>query len=157
MSDIATQLIADPNSFRFDWALDPAGPGLTEDEGLQTAVIISLFTDRRAEVADLPADATGHDRRGWWGDSFAEVEGDRIGSRLWLLAREKKTQATLLKARDFAKEALAWLLDDGIARGVIVATSWMPGRDGVMVMVAEISRAGKPVTKYQFEVFWKGN
>lgn len=157
MSDIATQLLADPNFFGFDWAIAPAGPGLAEDDGLQTAVVISLFTDRRAEASDLPADATGQDRRGWWGDSFAEVEGDRIGSRLWLLAREKQTQATLLKARDFAKEALQWLLDDGVARAVNVGTEWMANRQGVLLMTVEIVRASKPVTKYQFEAFWKGN
>lgn len=157
MSDIATVLLNTANTFSFDWAFDLAGPGLAVEDGLQSAVIISLFTDRRAEASDLPAGASGHDRRGWWGDSFAEVEGDRIGSRLWLLAREKQTQATLLKARDYGREALQWLLDDGIAQGVLVSTSWLLGRDGVLVMVVEISRAGKPVTKYQFEVFWKGN
>lgn len=157
MSDITTNLVQSTQSFYFDWAIDPNGPGLDMDDGLQTSVIISLFTDRRAEASDLPAGANGADRRGWWGDSFADVEGDKIGSRLWLLAREKQTQATLLKARDFALEALQWLLDDGIARQLTVTPTWMANGTGVMLMTVEIARAGKPVTKYQFQAFWKGN
>lgn len=154
MSDIATQLVSDVSAFRFDWAL--GAPGLATDDGLQTAVVISLFTDRRADAADLPSGSSGADQRGWWGDSFAEVEGDRIGSRLWLLAREKQTPATLLKARDYAKEALQWLIDDGIAREVLVQAEWVAGRNGVLALTVQIARAGQPVNKYQFEAFWKG-
>jgi len=55
---------------------------------LARAVIISLFTWRRANPDDvLPA---GDDRQGWFGDTFAEVRGDRIGSRLWLLSRPEQ-------------------------------------------------------------------
>lgn len=154
MSDVATVLIQEVDSFRFDWQM--AGPSLLQDDGLETAVILSLFTDRRAADDDLPTSAQPEDRRGWWGDTFADASGDQIGSRLWLLAREKQTQATLLKARDFAREALAWLVDDGVARSVTVDASWMPERSGVLVMVIEIARAAKPVSRYQFQAFWKG-
>ena len=38
---------------------------LTTDAGLRTALLLSLFTDRRAEDGDvLPDNAS--DRRGWW-------------------------------------------------------------------------------------------
>lgn len=91
------------------------GMGLRDP--LPRAVIISLFTWGRARPADqLP----GADRCGWWGDSFAPVPGDRIGSRLWLLARSTITQQTLTRAKEYAQEALAWLVADGIASQVIV-------------------------------------
>ncbi|WP_324606427.1 phage GP46 family protein [Xenorhabdus nematophila] len=68
------------------------------------------FTDRRALDSDeLPAGA-GTDRRGWWGDTFNTRS---IGSRLWLLAREKQLSAVLHRAKAYADEALAWLIDDG--------------------------------------------
>lgn len=157
MSDLATVLIQGSDFFGFDWARDTAGPGLAMDDGLQSAVAISLFTDRRADINDLPPSTPGTERRGWWGDSFADVPGDRIGSRLWLLAREKQTKATLLKARDFALEALQWLVDDGVARAVNVDTEWSADRPGVMLFKVEIVRASKPVNQYQFEAFWRGN
>lgn len=83
------------------------------DEGLQTAVTVSLFTDRVARADDpLPEYLPGHlsDRRGWWGDLSRENGRSRpIGSRLWLLFREKELAETVRRAEDYAKESLAWL------------------------------------------------
>ena len=97
-------------------------PGLEEDDGLDTAVIVSLFTDRRAEESDH----FDGDPRGWWGDALA-VNDDRpvpLGSRLWLLAREKQHPAVLRKAEAFARQALQWMLDDGVADSItVIATN----------------------------------
>ncbi len=92
---------------------------LATDEGLQTAVLISLFSDRRVSAnEELPA---GEDaRRGWWGDTFADDPNDRIGSRLWLLHREKQLASVIDRANEYAREALQWLIDDRVARRVDV-------------------------------------
>ena len=123
------------NNGVFDIALD--GYDLASDKGLRTAVMISLFTDRRAEDDDrLPTD--DNDRRGYWGDAYPDVDGDKLGSRLWLLAREKQTTEVLMRAREYAHEALQWLIDDGIAKSVNVVNEWL--RRGVMAMTVTISR-----------------
>ncbi|BBQ24642.1 phage GP46 family protein [Aeromonas hydrophila] len=86
--------------------------GVLTDSGdlvhpLHRAVFISLFTWRRAGASD------DSDRPyGWWGDSYPTVAGDRIGSRLYLLQREKNLPKVRERARDYALEALAWLKDD---------------------------------------------
>lgn len=86
-------------------------------DDLPRAVLISLFTWRRANADDvLPST----DRYGWWGDSFASVDNDRIGSRLWLLQRAKLANDTAARAREYAAEALQWLVDDGVAESVSV-------------------------------------
>ena len=147
MSDLSTAFV--------DCAGDLAisGQSLAEDDGLESAVVISLFTDRRAEDGDaLPGAAD--DKRGWWGDGFAEASGDRIGSRLWLLAREKQLPSVLARARDYAREALAWLIEDGIVREVNVAAEIV--RQGVLGLSIDIVRTGRPVARYRFESFWKG-
>lgn len=91
--------------------------GLDSAEPLVRAVVISLFTWRRANPDDdLPGDL----RHGWWGDSFPVVPNDKIGSRLWLLSRAKLTSETIVRAREYAEEALAWLVKDGIAARVVV-------------------------------------
>src|SRR5688572_23031344 len=92
------------------------------DEGLETAVLISLLTDRRCEPEELPDPET--DRRGWWGDLFADVEADQIGSKLWLLDRTKQSQETLNAAQEYAEDSLEWLLEDGVAASVTVETSF---------------------------------
>lgn len=76
---------------------------------LTRAVVISLFTWRRAEPddnADVPM--------GWWGDSFPAVQNDRYGSRLWLLQRSKLTNQLVQTVRVYIRECLQWLIDDGV-------------------------------------------
>lgn len=97
-----------------------AGTDLAADGGVRTAVLVSLLTDRRAAAGELPAGET--DRRGWWGDSLA-ADGDRIGSGLWLLGREARRPDVVRRAEGYAREALAWLVEDGAAERVDVAVS----------------------------------
>jgi phage gp46-like protein len=134
----------------FDWKITI--PGLAEEDGLETAVIISLFTDGQAKTDDiLPS---GDDRRGWWGDTISETEGDRIGSRLWLLSREKQLPGILAKAKEYAEEALRWLVEDGVAKSVTATAENF--QEGALGLLVEITKPDGVATKYQFKRFWKG-
>ncbi|MBR0647532.1 phage GP46 family protein [Plastoroseomonas hellenica] len=110
-----------PATLSGDLAREPGGR-LADDQALRTSVILSLFLDRRARSDDATPDG---ERRGWLGDALSPVTGDRIGSRLWLLRREKQQPETLRRAEDYAREALAWLVEDGLARGVTVSAEWV--------------------------------
>jgi len=100
---------------------------LSQAESLNRAVIISLFTWRRANADDL----IEGQKMGWWGDvSEPPQVSDKIGSRLWLLAREKILTSTFNRAREYAQEALQWLIDDGIASKVDVLAERY-GADGL--------------------------
>lgn len=108
-------------SFDFPLILDGADRAVNgrREKRLARAVINSLFTWARARPGDvLPTPESP--RMGWWGDTYAPQNGDRFGSRLWLLGRETLTVHTPPKARDLAKEALDWLVSDGIADQVQV-------------------------------------
>jgi phage gp46-like protein len=105
--------------------LDLAGAGLAQDDSLTTSVLISLFSDRRARADDPLPDNGNGDRRGWLGDALADIEGDRIGSRLWLLKREKQTEETRRRAEEYCREALAWLVSDSLAVKVGVTADWV--------------------------------
>lgn len=96
------------------------GNDLATDAGLEAAIMLSLYTDRRAEDGDTLPDADTN-RRGWWGDAVPTVDGDRHGSRLWLLQREKMSESTRARAEEYAREALQWLVDDLVADRVDVA------------------------------------
>jgi len=123
---------------------------LLTDDSLETAVLVSLFTDRRASVEQLPAGET--DQRGYWGDIVPPVEGDTIGSLLWLLAREKATSETLSRAREYCQEALAWMIDDKIATSVDVAAEWI--RAGVMGIAIQINRPDGSTVGYRYDYNW---
>ena len=79
----------------------------------------SRIVQRRRAEADDPLPAPG-ERGGWWGDALSPIAGDRIGSRLWLLAREKRLASVVARAREYVNEALAWLIEDGVAKAVDV-------------------------------------
>lgn len=149
MSDIA--VIYDPETLTFSWSV--TCPGLTRDDGLETAVILSLFSDRLAREDDvLPS---GDDRRGWWADAYAEDEGDAWGSRLWLLSREKQMAEVLRRAEEYAREALAWMIEDRVVASVNCQAEVI--RDGVLGLTVTMTRGKSMATKYRFEIFWKGN
>jgi phage gp46-like protein len=133
-----------------DFALDALG--LIEDDGLQTAMIISLFTDRRANDDDvLPGDAS--DKRGWWADAFPIVPDDKIGSRLWLLNREKQLQSVLNRTQEYAREALQWMLDDGIA-GSVLCTAQIVRQGLLGLSIAITPPAANTPNHYRFDILW---
>lgn len=143
--DIALQLDAQG---RFDLAI--TGGGLAVDQSLATAVAVSLFSDRRALPGEsLPAGETW--RRGWWAGGLVSAGLDTWGSGLWLLSREKQTEEVRLRAEEYAREALKWLVGDGIAQSLTVSATWL-GR-GLLGLAVEIQRASG-VEAYTFERAW---
>lgn len=142
-------LVWDNSRFGADLAV--ADGDLAADGGLRTAVILSLFTDARARSDDDPS-GDPSDRRGWWGDVYPEVEGDAIGSRLWLLAREKQTADVLPRARGYAEEALAWMVEDGVAAAVAVDASFPAA--GVLSLEVAITRPDGTVFAERFDTLW---
>lgn len=96
------------------------GRNLVDDLDLETAVQISILTERRVEPGDEYFDIVGY-KGGWWGD-VAGGSNDQTGSRLWLLRREKTTESNLNQARIYIEECLQWLLDDGVATEIVVTT-----------------------------------
>ena len=122
------------------------------DDGLRTAVELSLFTDRRAEDTDVLPDGET-DRRGWWADAVSEVEGDRMGSRLWLLARAKDTPDTFSRAEEYAREALAWMVADKVADRIDVTAERVTEPPALGLDVTIVRPTGRAVS-FRFGQAW---
>lgn len=134
-----------------DWTL--AEGDLTTGQDLETACLVSLFTDKLATPDFVPTDGTS-DRRGWW----ADVYNDRpLGSSLWQLERAKKTRDTLGLARTYAQDALQWLIDDGVAATVQVNTLWL-GRAGstFLGIAIQLTSPTGQVSQFMFGWAWDG-
>lgn len=128
-----------------------AANDLSTDSGFETAVLLSLFTDRHADDGDDLPDG-GNDLRGWWADAVPVIDGDLMGSRLWLLDRSKQMPATLQRAEKYALEALQWFLDDGVAASVVVAASWV---GAALLLSVTIQRpAGNAKFSRQYGLNW---
>lgn len=148
------RILFDGTAMSGDLTRDGLG-GLATDGGLETAVIISLFTDRRARPDDALPGAPD-DRRGWWGDALPAVsglQGDRIGSRLWLLGREKIVPETLRRARDYCREALAWMIEDKLA-GHVDVQCFAEGNS--LIAAIAITRLDGSTVSLRHDILWQG-
>jgi len=117
-------------------------------DALARAVMISLFTWKRANKDDV----TEGQRMGWFGDATTD-DNDKIGSRLWLLARAKLTQTTIARAREYALESLQWLIKDGVASRVEVFSE----RLGIeaLALTVQVYRADGTLLELRFSDIWR--
>ena len=124
------------------------------EEGLLTSVLISIFTNRRAENDDNLINES--DKQGWWGDLISNVDDDKIGSRLWLLDRSKTDQQTLLDAKFYIEESLQWMIDDEVASFVNVTTERIDRNDGSATLGAtiQISYSDGNTIAFKFVDLW---
>ncbi len=119
-----------------------SGGNLEMDEGLDSAVVISLFSDRADPSGTMP-------RRGFWADTFNE-DGDELGSRLWLLPRARVgATAKLRLAEEYAVEALQWLIDDGVASAVRATAEWLASAGEILLLTVSIERPAHPAPRWQ--------
>jgi phage gp46-like protein len=143
-----------------DWLLLADGT-LDETQALATAVIVALGTDALAAPDDVLPDPNSTDRRGWWGDLDADVIWGAwpIGSRLWLLEREKITgsaaqQGATLRRIQFAiQEALRPFLDLRIASRIEVGVERVDV-ERITAMV-RIYRGPKTAIELQYQILWQ--
>ena len=117
---------------------------------LQVAVEISLFTDRRATLDEIRLVQGGirerQSRRGYWANTF---KANPQGSGLWLLQREKKTQANLARARVFCNASLKWLVDTGVVQSVSTTAEY--AGDALVIVVSIIKPDGQEAGfRYQY-------
>jgi len=108
-------------------------------DSLKTAVLMSLFSDSRSQGG------TG----GWWGDA---LDGYSYGSQLWTLRGCKLTKDNLNLIQKYAKNALEWLISDGIASAVNVTAS-REGIDRVSLSVT-IQRPSGMAQTYKYYTIW---
>lgn len=125
-----------------------ADGSLRDDDGLETVVVISLFTDARATVED--GLEPGDDPRGYWADAYDEEQGLNIGSKLWLLERETITAESLKLAETYASDSLAWMIADGVASKIECVATRI-GEDSGELKVS----ITKPGTGSPYQLTWE--
>lgn len=122
---------------------------LDRDEGFETAVYISLFTDKRVDVVTaLPSNSI--DRRGWWADK----PDFPWGSHLWLLSRETSNKEIVPKAEQYSKEALMWLAEEQIVESVRTSASLQRTEPSLILQATLIRKVGDPLL-FRYYYHWK--
>jgi len=122
-------------------------------DDLSTAVLVSIFSDRRATDAELDALADGATKpttnKGIWIDTYRE--GIQYGSGIWLILRGKKLPETLSRAEEYVNESLAWMTADGVAQTVEAEASFNEDR---MLLSITITRQSAEDLVATFAFAW---
>ena len=162
MADVRLTLQGEPEqAVTYDLLLTPMGQ-LDQTGELETAVVIALLTDARADADDELPDSRNDDRRGWWGDLDAEAiwDGWPIGSKLWLRARSTirsaaaRQGATTAQIRADLLDALQPLVDRGIATRLDVQVA-RAGQERIEARIA-LFRGDRALLDLRFADLWRG-
>lgn len=136
-----------------DFELADGEGDLVRETGLETAVMISLFTDGRADDDDELDNPD--DKRGWWGD-LTTGDDDLIGSKLWLLDRSKTTNETIEKTKQYIEEALQWMIDDGVAAKVAIEVERQGDPENArLATLIKIHKSDGNIENFKFDDLWK--
>lgn len=148
MTDNIDIALVEDDLGQLDIAIDPETGDLAGVTGLETALTISIFADRRADSSEVPQPEL---RRGWWGNLVGpkSEEGFEIGSKLWTLEQARNTVEKLNLANGLARSALQWLIDDGIAQTIDVTGNQTTES---MVLKAEITSLESATETVLFDV-----
>lgn len=141
-----------------DLTLDPLEGGIFDlrigfDGDLETrdffdtAIVVSLFGDRRANESEV---AESSRRRGWIGNE--QTPGVEMGSKLWLFEQTRLTRTTMNQIEDAARAALQWLVDDGLAVAITEVRA-VPTGVGSLALDLTIERSPSVVERRYFELW----
>jgi phage gp46-like protein len=126
---------------------------------LESMVLVSLMTNARAtaeeyQQAQLVLVENPNNvikLNGWWGDSYSSIQGNQIGSKLWTLARQKTTNDVRLLSEEYVKEALQYLIDDGIASTIDTTSVWA---EDAVDMSIQITKPDGTLEEFRFQFVW---
>ncbi len=149
MENVDVLLTMQPEGY-WDLSLDDQGD-LAKVQGLETALLMSLFCEVRADPSEI---ANPVNQRGWWGNLQNDVENYQIGSKLWLLDQARVNYDTANRAEDYAADGLQWMIDDQIADSVDTDANIGNGNSQIYLTIV-ISRPQDIVLNYTYPL-WQG-
>ena len=153
--DIA--LVLTPDGSAADLAV--VAGDIATDATLQTAVLVSLQSNRLADSGDIIPDGSTN-RQGWWADAYlpALPDGspDFLGSKLWLRRRVTATPANAALIQGDIEQALAWMTQDGLASDITVTTAWASAI-GLNVGIAISRSTPGGIINTNFDLVWNAS
>jgi len=118
-------------------------------DGYDTNIFVSIFTDQRADSADVPKPEK---RRGWMINQFNADDETQIGSLLWLYEQRRLNINTRNLVVDSISKSLQWMLEQNIASDINVKGDIVP-RSGIEISVKITYTNG--VTSKEYIRLWE--
>jgi phage gp46-like protein len=122
-----------------------AGGDINSVESYATAILVSVFTDRRAGDHEM---SQPERRRGWAGnDHTPDVE---MGSKLWLFEQRRATRAVSDGIANATRAALQWLVEERRAVSVSAVASFT---GSTLEMEIEIRYSPSEVDRHHYTLW----
>ena len=119
------------------------------DDTLDTAILVSLFEEKRATKSEFPANER---RRGWLGNDTTPTFEQ--GSKIWEFEQERVTGTTLAELGVVIRNSLQWLIADKIAISIVVDDPIL--RDGKVTANITYTRSGGKIDT-RFFTLWNNS
>lgn len=132
----------------YDLVIDDDGD-LKKTAGMDSAIFVSLFTDRRAnpdEVADPMK------RRGWCGTQNTENQQGNTGSGIWLYEQSRLNVSEGVRME--AYQCLNWMVFDRLSKETDVSVTENPQERSLSLSI-KITASNGGVTNTGFQL-WNG-
>jgi phage gp46-like protein len=120
------------------------GQMFAKTAGLDTSLLVSLLTDKRASESEQLNSLL---RRGYWGDIFVDYP---YGSKLWISANSSLSNLSRNSIIDNVKNSLNWLIQENFADTINVEAN-VNLQAGSVSIIIKIIKDGN-VTQRQFEI-----
>ena len=147
-----------------DWAIADASEtqnrgGLTARATLHTAVILSLFTDKRMpDQHPLRYLIDDGDQRGWFGDGEdirPELGETEMGSLLWIFERAHLNEEIRRWVEAVALDALAPLIYQKVAVRIDATAVGYFAFNRVELTIDIFAREGQRIYSHRFDDIWQ--
>lgn len=126
----------------YDLAIENGDFKLTQ--GFETALLVSLFSDRRAYGDEVPDPLK---RRGWIGDLVSGISGDKIGSGIWFYEQSRLTIDVENGVRSEANMSLQWAVNENLLTFVEADTKQSPDKRRLTLNITLTALNGGVTTK----------
>lgn len=123
------------------------GTDIAVVDGLETAMLVSLFTNARM---DESVRSNPLQRGGWVGNIQNAKRKRQLGGHCWTLEDERITTYYLAQAKEKSRRAHDWMLTDGMARHIVTSAS----AKGQSVSI-DIKYTGRDGKQYDSIYLWK--
>jgi len=117
-------------------------------DGLSTAILASLFTDKRAPDFAIPDE---NRRRGAVADILTADAGRALGSVLWLYDQSRITQDILNQIKVAVDDCLIWIIEDNIASRVVSEVI----QDDIRRIIVNIDITSLTGQEQRYTILWR--
>lgn len=130
--------------YDFEW--DENGD-IAHDNSLDTAIILSLFDEVRADESEV---APAEFRRGWLGNEINQDDFEQ-GSKLWEFEQARITGSMLSDLGDVVRISLEHFVTDGLASSIDVKSPYL-NNGRIMTEITFFNKNSEPETRF-FELW----